>query len=886
MLTSVVVAITEFCVRRAFAVVAVCLLLGLGCGLYAARHFKINSDINALLSSRLDWRQREQAFEASFPRLKKLSVVVEAPTPELTAAATAELTQALAGDPAQFHDVTNIGGERFFARNGMLFLSTEDLRKSLDGLSQGEPLIQDLYADQSLRGLVAGLEDVLLGLNGDKLKLDELAQPFDAFSAPLENILKGAPASFSWRVLAQGRPASPGDLRGFIELVPKMDFNAVQPGLETSDKLRAIAAAIAPKYQARVRLTGMVAMADEEFGTIKENALRNGVITVAIVLFILWRALRSRRLILAVIVNLIVGLAITAAVGLLMVGAFNLISVYFFVLFVGIGVDFGIQYAVRYRAERHEIDDVGEAVRRAAAYVSAPLTLAGLATAAGFLSFMPTAYKGLSELGLVAGFGMLIAYAISMTMLPALIVLFNPPGEPEPLGYAALAPVDDFLARHRVPIIAGTAFVFIAGLPLLHWLRFDFNPIDLRDPKTEAVATYLELSRDPSTDVNAIQVLAASLDQASAIAARAAILPVVSHAQTLASFIPERQDEKLPLIAAAAETLDPAFTVKDAPAPPSDAENVEALKEAATRLNEAADDPHSAGQKAGVAASKRLAAALSGLAASSEALRMKAQAAFIMPLHADLENLRLALQASLVTQASLPPELVREWLAPDGKARVSIAPKQDPGDNEAMRRFAREVLRVEPDATEGPISILGAGDMVVGAFIEAGALALLSIAVLLWLVLRRVSDVLLTLIPLVLAGVVTLELTVLLGMPLNFANIIALPLLLGVGVAFKIYYIMAWREGTTHLLQTSLTRAVIYSALTTATAFGSLWFSSHPGTSSMGKLLALSLVCTLAAAVLFQPILMGKPRERAPSPDDSAAEAAAAISAHRRRTAP
>jgi uncharacterized protein len=204
---------------------------------------------------------------------------------------------------------------------------------------------------------------------------------------------------------------------------------------------------------------------------------------------------------------------------------------------------------------------------------------------------------------------------------------------------------------------------------------------------------------------------------------------------------------------------------------------------------------------------------------------------------------------------------VRGWVAPDGRARVSIAPKEDPGDNEAMRRFARAVLIAEPEATEGPISILKASDLVVHAFIEAGLWALASIALLLWLVLRRIGDVLLTLIPLALAGVVTLEVTVLIGLPLNFANIIALPLLLGVGVAFKIYYIMAWREGQTHLLQTSLTRAVIYSALTTATAFGSLCFSSHPGTSSMGKLLALSLVCTLAVAVLFQPVLMGPPRE-------------------------
>jgi predicted RND superfamily exporter protein len=150
--------------------------------------------------------------------------------------------------------------------------------------------------------------------------------------------------------------------------------------------------------------------------------------------------------------------------------------------------------------------------------------------------------------------------------------------------------------------------------------------------------------------------------------------------------------------------------------------------------------------------------------------------------------------------------------------------------------------------------------MMVRAFLEAGFWALLSIAILLWIVLRRFGDVLLTLIPLLVAGVVTLEICVLIGLKLNYANIIALPLLLGVGVAFKIYYIMAWRGGLTDLLQSSLTRAVFWSALTTATAFGSLWLSSHPGTSSMGKLLALSLVCTLSAAVLFQPVLMGKPR--------------------------
>jgi len=679
-------------------------------------------------------------------------------------------------------------------------------------------------------------------------------------SDTLDNVLAGRPASFSWRVLVQGKPATANELRGFIEVHPALDFRALQPGLRASEAIRQIAADILPKYQASLRLTGVVTMNDEQFGTIKENAVRNGLITLAIVAFILWLALRSGRLMAAVAVNLFVGLAVTAALGLFMVGAYNLISVYFSVLFVGIGVDFGIQFSVRYRSERHESDDLAKAIESAGLHVGAPLTLAAFATAAGFLSFLPTDYKGVSELGEIAGCGMLIAFATTITLLPALIVLLNPPGEPEPLGYSSLAPIDEFMNRRRIGIIAGTAIVVVGGLPLLYWLSFDFNPINLQSAKTESIATYLELSRDPSADTNAIQVLAPSLKEGNAIAASVAKLPQVARVVTLSSFVPDDQSEKLPILQNAANKLAAAFDPKNAQPPPTDAENIDALDEGAQRLTEAAGDRRGAGADA----ARRLSVDLSKLALASPAVRDKATASFIWPLGQVLDSLQASLQSPLITLASLPPDLMRDWITADGRARVSIAPKDDPGDNDAMRRFARAVLAVEPDATEGPISVLEAGDLVVHAFAEAGVLALLSIAILLWLVLRRIGDVLLTLIPLALAGVVTLELTVLVGLPLNFANIIALPLLLGVGVAFKIYYIMAWREGQTNLLQTSLTRAVIYSALTTATAFGSLIFSSHPGTSSMGKLLALSLVCTLAAAVLFQPILMGKPRN-APS---------------------
>jgi hopanoid biosynthesis associated RND transporter like protein HpnN len=325
------------------------------------------------------------------------------------------------------------------------------------------------------------------------------------------------------------------------------------------------------------------------------------------------------------------------------------------------------------------------------------------------------------------------------------------------------------------------------------------------------------------------------------------------------NFIPTDQPPKLAALAQLGTTIGAALRPDPSKKPPTDADNVAALKGAVDGLRQSAG----AQTGPGAIAAKRLADDLAKLAAGDEALRARAQAAMVDTLKVALDELRGYLQAQPVSLETLPPEIARAWVTEDGRWKVEILPKGDPTDNDTLRHFARAVQQVEPNAIGGPVSILESGRTVVRAFLEAGLWALVSITVLLWIVLRRFGDVLLTLVPLLLAGVVTLELMVLLGMKLNFANIIALPLLLGVGVAFKIYYITAWRAGQTDLLQSSLTRAVMYSALTTATAFGSLWLSSHPGTSSMGKLMALALVTTMAAAVLFQPVLMGPPREKA-----------------------
>lgn len=859
MLKASVFRVVDFCTRYAWWVIVLSVALAAASSVYTVRHFAIKTDVKDLFPPDLPWTQRAFAYMKAFPQPDML-VVVDAPTPEQADQASTRLAQALASDPERFRAVHQLQGGPFFERNGLLYLPTSDVARLTDGLVRAEPLLRGLAADPSLRGALGALSLGLMGVQYGQIQLDDLARPMQMAADTVEDALAGRPASFSWRAVASGNTPAPQELRRFIEVEPALDFSALQPGLAATNAVMQTAGDLKldSDDQARVRLTGLVPMNDDQFATIKDNAALNAIVSIAAVLVILWLALRSGRIMLAVAVSLIVGLVLSAAFGLFLVGALNVISVAFFVLFIGLGVDFGLQFSVRYRAERHEFGDLRTALRSAARKAGTPLALAAAATAVGFSAFLPTSYRGLSELGQIAGCGMIIAFLTSITLLPALLTVLKPPAEPRPMGFASLAPLDRFLQRHRMPVIAGTLSVVALASPLLAFLPFDFNPLHVRNPSAPSVATFLDLRKDVQTGANAIEIMAPDSAAAQAIAQRLSPLPQVARTMTLDSLVPPDQDQKLKLIAAAAESIEPSLTPGEVKPSPSDAENIAALSSTADTLAAAAGDA----QGPGAEAARRLSGALRQLAQSAPAVRQRVETAVIVPLQLSLAQLREELNPQRITADSIPGDLKRQWLTPDGHARVQVLPKGDPDNTDALRDFVTAVLQVEPSATGPAVLMFEAGNTVVRAFVEAGIFALAAIAVLLWVTLRRVVDVLLTLTPLLVAGVVTLELCVALDIPLNFANIIALPLLLGVGVAFKIYYVMAWRSGKTALVQSTLTRAVIFSALATATAFGSLWLSSDPGTSSMGKLMALALVCTMAAAVLFQPALMGRPRER------------------------
>ena len=857
-----VMRVVKACARHPWLMIAIAAVVCTSAIAYTVRHIAIDTDSTKLIAEDVAWRKRELVLDAAFPqRTSLIAVVVDGATPELAEQVTATLTQRLANRPELFRAVWRPDGGEFFDRAGLLFAPIDEVAETTRALIAAQPLLGMLATDPSVRGLMDALSRILEGVQQDQARIDELARPLGKLADAFDDVVAGRAPAFSWRMLMTQRPPQPRELRRFILVQPVLDYSALQPGKRADTAIRQAANELGLDADtgARVRLTGPVPLADEELATLADGAALNVTIMVLAVVLLLWIALRSWRLIAAVLASLAVGLIVTTAFGLATFGTFNMISVAFAVLFVGLGVDFGIQFCVCYRAKRYASEDLHLALRDAGGEIGGALALAAASIAAGFYAFLPTEYRGVSELGVIAGTGMIVAFVCSISVLPALLALMRPPGERAAVGYAALAPLDRFLVRRRRSVLAVASIFAIGCLALLPRLQFDFNPLHLRSANVESVATLLDLMQDPNTTPNSIDVLAPSVADAAALAQRLAQLPEVDHAITLESFIPEGQDEKLALIADAALLLDPVLNPGQAKPPPSDDDTVRAMLRTARSLEQFAA-AHTGPAVAASAA--RLASALRKLSQGEASQRERVRAVLIPGLNATLGQLRAALQAGPVTLATLPDDLKRDWVAADGRARIEVFPEGDANDNETLRRFVAAVQALAPDATGAPVSIQESGRTVVRAFLEAGLWALLSIVVLLALALRRTTDVLLTLAPLALSGLATLGICAAIGLPLNFENIIALPLLFGIGVAFNIYFVMAWRAGKRELLQSSLTRAVIFSALTTGTAFGSLWLSHHPGTSSMGKLLALSLACTVISVLLFLPALLGEPRLR------------------------
>jgi hypothetical protein len=585
----------------------------------------------------------------------------------------------------------------------------------------------------------------------------------------------------------------------------------------------------------------------------------SAITMVAVTLLLLW-GLRSWRLIAATLLTLVVGLIVTAAFTALVIGRLNLISVTFAVLFVGLGVDFGIHVVLRYREEVLRGAALLQAIENAALGVAGALTLSALCAALGFLSFVPTAYMGLAELGAISAFGMLVAWFASLTLLPALLCVMPLRRVPAKIMPRPLLPIE----RHARVILAVATIAGLASLLTLPDLEFDFNPLNLKDPTSESVMTFQALKTDPENAPYVIDILAPGLAEADQIARDLAAKPLVGRVITLTSFVPEGQDEKLELVDSLAWSIGPLLQPGDGE-PLRGTEREQALAGLRASLADALADDLAAERNPGAAA---LAEALSRLqAANPDAASTALEARLLGLLPALLDDLRQALEADPVGLDNLPPELRERWLTDGGQARVLVEPAWQIDNNDDLKAFAEAVLAEVPYATGGPIVVLEGGSAVVTAFAQSSVLALVLIMLVLAVVLRSLRDIVLVLAPIALAALLTAASAVLLGLSLNYANVIVLPLLLGLGVSGSIHVVMRQRQHG-DIASTSTPRAVVFSGLTTIASFGSLAVSSHLGLASMGQLLTIAILWSLVCSLVVLPsmlVVTSGERARAPA---------------------
>jgi hypothetical protein len=609
-----------------------------------------------------------------------------------------------------------------------------------------------------------------------------------------------------------------------------------------------------------LRITGDGALEAEELDSVFDGAIHASILSLGLVALIVIVGIRSPRLVLAILATLIVGLIWTAGFAAFAVGQLNLISVAFAVLFFGIAVDFGIHYALRYKENRGHAIPHAQALTAAAAGVGPSLALSAVAVTLAFFSFFPTSYRAISELGLISGVGILIAFVSNITLLPALITLMPPRSVTRALHVPAATSLENLVTRHARALCIGAIVLGIAALATLPGLRFDANPLNLKDPSTESVRTLHDLTGG-GVGTLTISIVAASADRAAELAERLKRLPLVDKVVTVRDLVPADLDAKLAIIDDMALFLAPLSAATPKPAP-SDAGRRAAIASFQRSIaGNAANDPV-------FAALKRIGAALDRFIAGpgrNEAGLRELEQALIGSLPARLADLQLALEAKPVTLESLPADLRSQYLAPDGRARIEVYPKESLDDPAALARFVATVRAVTPDAAGDPVMLLGASDAVIEAFRQASLTALVLTVLLLWLQLRNLADVALVLAPLALASLLTCAVSALIGPSLNFANIIVLPLLLGLGVATGIYLVTRAREESNgSFLQTITPRAVLFSALTTLASFGSLAISGHRGTASMGILLTIALLLTLACMLIVLPAMRAvlRPRPR------------------------
>jgi hopanoid biosynthesis associated RND transporter like protein HpnN len=536
-----------------------------------------------------------------------------------------------------------------------------------------------------------------------------------------------------------------------------------------------------------------------------------------------------------------------------------MISVSFAVLFIGLGIDYSIQFCLRYRELLMQSGHQQNSIASTATSVGRSLFFSAATTALGFYSFVPTAYAGVAELGFISGSSMFISFFGNLTVLPALLTVF--PVKECRRWKPSWPWVVNLSYKYPRGIVTVGTLCAVASLLAIPRVFFDYNPLNLHDKSSESVATMKELFNDPKGQPWTTSVLADGEDEALRFAEQLKSLQEVRTAITIHNFIPGNQQDKISLISDIALFMSPELERPHVTHPTYE-QNIQALarleRSLESHLNGLRHSTRESAQKLNDSIKS-----FSALVAD----RQRGVSAFALldesltsGLPMFLERLGTSLEPSIIDgPSSLPRELRSQYVSADGHFRVQVFPRDNITNLASLEGFVRAVKSVAPNATDTPVMVYEAGRAITASFREASLYAVIIICAAVLAGLRSMSKTFLILTPMALAFLLTAAASVLLHVPLNFANVIVVPLILGIGVHSGVIFIVRdWKDPKRedNLLKSSMARATLFSNLATMISTASLAFSPHQGIASIGILLSICLAFLILSTLLFLPSLI------------------------------
>lgn len=884
-----------FAGRYPLLVLLVAVLLSSVSVYYTYGNLKFLTGRDDLMPKHSDFHRNYREFRQEFGDREEIVVVMESQQSAQTIQFGAELAGRLAQRPDLFKEVFFPAGLPFFQKNGMLFLSTAELKRLRENLAKVQPVLGDLAAAPSVQtlftSLTARMESYMMGEPGAEgaeeqrasltFMLDRLGSGLERFARQgggfsLEEFFTGGEANGESSLEKASRMQ-------VITIVPVKNPGSFVPAeraiTAVRNELKALQAKPAFKG-VQVGLTGVPVLEYEEMATSQRDIALATIVSVILTVILLLVAFRGLFNMVAAMVSLLVAMCLSFGMATLVIGHLNILSMVFAVMLIGIGIEYGIQVVLRYQEEQSRGCQRFEALGIALKRNFWAVLMAAMTTAAAFITFVFTDFKGIAELGIIAAIGIAFCVLVTFTVLPAILVLpvrfgtrnrkITPLQKgtvsgPQVSRSTLAVTLENIVFGYPRTVLALTVVLCLLCLYPLSRIAFDFNLMNLQARGLESVTYAYKLMSNKENSGYFAVAMARTAGEAAQRAKALESLPTVDHVLTLSSFIPGEQDQKL-------AELDAIRTLLANVQPVAYEEDLrvmelptvfEAFRGTVERFGQRLERERSSEAAMVMAFRGKLDRFFAELEKEKDRNALGMLRDFQGNLLADFPEKITSFKNSLprgpVTVAQIPPELRQRFVGKTGRHLLQIAPKEDIFDRAPLERFLQDVRKVEPNATGEPVMVYESMSIMRDSYRGAFIYAFLAIVVLLFITFRSLRYTIIGLVPLVTGVLFMVGGMWLLGISFNSANIIVMPLVLGIAVDSGIYFINRFRregESGFAVVASSTGRGVIYNTLTIMISFGALMLAHHQGVFSIGVVMSLGMVACQVAFLVTLPAVL------------------------------